>query len=134
MHRSNQALYPPVLVRSRRDRLFLARILLLGLVFGIRKVHGTCGTRGCPGDGYIIWAKGLKRAPGSSVEYDGRCLLNCRRSLGKYRRAYQELQLSTRIEYPDRFDHLKEIVLSSTSESATGLEHKETWWFTFNRV
>ena len=42
-------------------------------------------------------------------------------------------EVTARIEYPDRLDH-KEIVLNSTSESATGLERKETWQFTFDRV
>lgn len=41
--------------------------------------------------------------------------------------------VAARIEYPDRLDH-KEIVLNSTSESATGQERKETWQFTFDRV
>jgi kinesin family member C1 len=38
-----------------------------------------------------------------------------------------------RIEFPDKKDH-KDIVLSSTSESATGQERKETWNFSFDRV
>ncbi|OCB85473.1 kinesin-domain-containing protein [Sanghuangporus baumii] len=38
-----------------------------------------------------------------------------------------------RMEYPDRKDH-KEIVLSSSTESATGQERKETWNFSFDRV
>ena len=38
-----------------------------------------------------------------------------------------------RIGYPDRKDH-KEIVLSSSTESATGQERKETWNFSFDRV
>ncbi|KAI5124211.1 hypothetical protein M0805_005061 [Coniferiporia weirii] len=38
-----------------------------------------------------------------------------------------------RIEFPDYKDH-KEIVLSSSSESATGQERKETWNFSFDRV
>ena len=42
-------------------------------------------------------------------------------------------EVTARIEYPDRLDH-KEIVLNSTSESATGQERKETWQFTFDRV
>ncbi|EPQ56718.1 kinesin-domain-containing protein [Gloeophyllum trabeum ATCC 11539] len=37
------------------------------------------------------------------------------------------------IAYPDRRDH-KEIVLSSSSESATGQERKEVWNFSFDRV
>ena len=41
--------------------------------------------------------------------------------------------VTARIDYPDRLDH-KEIVLNSTSESATGQERKETWQFTFDRV
>ena len=42
-------------------------------------------------------------------------------------------EVTAMIEYPDRLDH-KEIVLRSTSESATGQERKETWQFTFDRV
>ena len=42
-------------------------------------------------------------------------------------------EVTATIEYPDRLDH-KEIVLSSTSESATGQERKETWQFSFDRV
>ena len=42
-------------------------------------------------------------------------------------------EVTARIEYPDRLDH-KEIVLNSTSESATGQERRETWQFTFDRV
>ena len=42
-------------------------------------------------------------------------------------------EVTARIEYPDRLDH-KEIVLNSTSESATGQERKETWQFTFDKV
>lgn len=38
-----------------------------------------------------------------------------------------------RIEYPDNSDH-REIVLSSSSESVTGQERKETWNFSFDRV
>lgn len=38
-----------------------------------------------------------------------------------------------RIEYPDQRDH-REIVLSSSSESVTGQERKETWNFSFDRV
>lgn len=41
--------------------------------------------------------------------------------------------ITARIDYPDRLDH-KEIVLNSTSESATGQERKETWQFTFDKV
>ncbi|KZV98777.1 kinesin-domain-containing protein [Exidia glandulosa HHB12029] len=37
------------------------------------------------------------------------------------------------IAYPDKRDH-KEIVLSSSSESAMGAERKETWQFSFDRV
>lgn len=37
------------------------------------------------------------------------------------------------IDYPDKRDH-KEIVLSSSSESATGAERKEVWNFGFDRV
>ena len=37
------------------------------------------------------------------------------------------------IAYPDTRDH-KEIVLSATSESATGAERKELWNFGFDRV
>jgi kinesin family member C1 len=43
------------------------------------------------------------------------------------------LEVTARIDYPDRLDH-KEIVLNSTSESATGQERKETWQFTFDKV
>lgn len=42
-------------------------------------------------------------------------------------------EVTASIDYPDRLDH-KEIVLNSTSESATGQERKETWQFTFDRV
>jgi kinesin family protein C1 len=42
-------------------------------------------------------------------------------------------EVTARIEYPDRLDH-KEIVLNSTSESATGQERRETWQFSFDRV
>ncbi|KAL6306189.1 P-loop containing nucleoside triphosphate hydrolase protein [Sparassis latifolia] len=38
-----------------------------------------------------------------------------------------------RIEYPDKMDH-KEIMLSSSSESATGQERKDEWGFSFDRV
>ncbi|KAH9947027.1 kinesin-domain-containing protein [Amylocystis lapponica] len=38
-----------------------------------------------------------------------------------------------RIVYPDKMDH-KEIVLSSSSESATGQERKDEWAFAFDRV
>ena len=37
------------------------------------------------------------------------------------------------IVYPDKMDH-KEIVLRSSSESATGQERKDEWAFTFDRV
>jgi hypothetical protein len=37
------------------------------------------------------------------------------------------------MSYPDSRDH-REIVLNSTSESATGQERKETWNFSFDRV
>lgn len=37
------------------------------------------------------------------------------------------------MSFPDTRDH-REIVLNSTSESATGLERKEAWNFTFDRV
>jgi len=37
------------------------------------------------------------------------------------------------MSYPDSRDH-QEIVLSSTSESATGQERKDTWNFSFDRV
>ena len=37
------------------------------------------------------------------------------------------------IVYPDKRDH-REIVLSASSESATGQERKEMWNFTFDRV
>ena len=37
------------------------------------------------------------------------------------------------MSYPDLRDH-REIVLSSTSESATGQERKDTWSFSFDRV
>lgn len=37
------------------------------------------------------------------------------------------------VDYPDKRDH-KEIVLSSTSESATGQERKENWQFSFDRA
>ena len=37
------------------------------------------------------------------------------------------------LAYPDRLDH-KEIVVSASSESATGQERKEEWQFTFDRV
>ena len=38
-----------------------------------------------------------------------------------------------KIDFPDRAEH-KEIVLASSSESATGQERKETWNFAFDRV
>ncbi|OBZ66884.1 Kinesin-like protein klpA [Grifola frondosa] len=38
-----------------------------------------------------------------------------------------------RIIYPDKMDH-KDIVLSSSSESATGQERKDEWQFNFDRV
>lgn len=38
-----------------------------------------------------------------------------------------------RMDYPDKRDR-KEIVLSSSSESATGAERKEVWNFSFDRV
>ncbi|KAK7687672.1 hypothetical protein QCA50_008887 [Cerrena zonata] len=37
------------------------------------------------------------------------------------------------IEYPDNLDH-KEIVLSSASENAMGIERKDEWQFSFDRV
>lgn len=37
------------------------------------------------------------------------------------------------LAYPDRLDH-KEIVVSSSSESATGQERKGEWQFTFDKV
>ncbi|TBU60560.1 P-loop containing nucleoside triphosphate hydrolase protein, partial [Dichomitus squalens] len=37
------------------------------------------------------------------------------------------------LAYPDRLDH-KEIVVSASSESATGQERKEEWQFSFDRV
>lgn len=37
------------------------------------------------------------------------------------------------IAYPDKMDH-KEIVLRSSSESATGQERKDEWVFSFDRV
>ena len=37
------------------------------------------------------------------------------------------------IAFPDKMDH-KEIVLSSSSESATGQERKDEWMFSFDRV
>ncbi|KZT25220.1 kinesin-domain-containing protein [Neolentinus lepideus HHB14362 ss-1] len=40
---------------------------------------------------------------------------------------------TAKIVFPDRRDH-KEIVLSSSSESATGQERKEVWNFNFDRV
>ncbi|KAI0032674.1 P-loop containing nucleoside triphosphate hydrolase protein [Vararia minispora EC-137] len=42
-------------------------------------------------------------------------------------------QSMARIQFPDTRDH-REIILSSTSESATGQERKETWNFSFDRV
>lgn len=41
--------------------------------------------------------------------------------------------LRAEIEYPDKIDH-KEVVLRSSSESATGQERKDEWQFTFDRV
>ena len=37
------------------------------------------------------------------------------------------------LAYPDRLDH-KEIMVSSSSESATGQERKGEWQFTFDKV
>ncbi|KAI0314595.1 P-loop containing nucleoside triphosphate hydrolase protein [Amylostereum chailletii] len=44
-----------------------------------------------------------------------------------------KLESMAKIQYPDLRDH-KEIVLSSSSESAMGQERKETWNFGFDRV
>ena len=42
-------------------------------------------------------------------------------------------RLRAQIAYPDKMDH-KEIVLTSSSESATGQERKDEWMFSFDRV
>lgn len=42
-------------------------------------------------------------------------------------------QAKARMLFPDKMDH-KEIVLSSSSESATGQERKDDWMFSFDRV
>lgn len=42
-------------------------------------------------------------------------------------------QAMARIAFPDKMDH-KEIVLQSSSESATGQERKDEWVFSFDRV
>lgn len=42
-------------------------------------------------------------------------------------------QAKAQITFPDKMDH-KEIVLQSSSESATGQERKDEWAFTFDRV
>lgn len=41
--------------------------------------------------------------------------------------------MRAQINFPDKMDH-KEIVLRSSSESATGQERRDEWQFTFDRV
>jgi kinesin family protein C1 len=43
------------------------------------------------------------------------------------------MDVMAKIIFPDNHDH-REITLSTSSESATGQERKETWQFTFDRV
>lgn len=45
----------------------------------------------------------------------------------------QREEAKAQIAFPDKMDH-KEIVLSSSSESATGQERKDEWMFSFDRV
>ncbi|EPT03058.1 hypothetical protein FOMPIDRAFT_1116997 [Fomitopsis schrenkii] len=45
----------------------------------------------------------------------------------------QREEAKAQIVFPDKMDH-KEIVLSSSSESATGQERKDEWMFSFDRV
>ena len=42
-------------------------------------------------------------------------------------------EAKAQIVFPDKMDH-KEIVLSASSESATGQERKDEWMFSFDRV
>ena len=42
-------------------------------------------------------------------------------------------KLRAEIDFPDKMDH-KEIVLRSSSESATGMERRDEWQFSFDRV